>query len=287
MDGKILVTGATGTVGREVVTRLAGAGASVRAGARSPGMLAIPDDRVETFAMDVRDPTDLDRALEDVHKVFFLTPLDQTMAEYAALMVERARAHGVTHMVRLSALGVGYPREITLAKVHGEVERVIRASGLEWTFLRPNAFMQNFITYWGESIRRKRAFFMPQGHGRVSYVDVRDIADVAVEVLTGSGHAGRAYKLTGPEALSNYDISATLSAALGREIRYEDIPTDEAERLLADQGMSEWMVRVVLELFEMSAADDAATVTDTVERLTGKAPISFDAFARDFRHAFE
>jgi uncharacterized protein YbjT (DUF2867 family) len=208
------------------------------------------------------------------------------MAERAALVVERARAHGVKRLVRLSALGVDYPRKITLGKVHGEVERIIRGCGIEWTFLRPNAFMQNFITYWGESIRSQSAFFIPQGQGRVSIIDARDIADAAVAVLTEDGHAGKVYELTGPEALSNHDIAKTLSAVLGRGISYRDIPATEARGALVAQGMSKWMVNVIMELFEMSAADEAAEVNDTVERLIGTAPIRFEDFVRDFSHAF-
>jgi uncharacterized protein YbjT (DUF2867 family) len=286
MNGRILVTGATGTVGREVVTRLAGAGATVRAAARNPDMLALPEDSVEIFSMDLRDPADLDRAVEDVEKIFLLTPLDPAMAEVTTLVVDRARAHGVEHIVRLSALGVGYPRRITLGTVHGESERIIRASGIDWTFLRPNAFMQNFISYWGESIRTRNAFCVPQGQGRVSLIDVRDIAEVAVETLVGADHRGKAYALTGPAALSNYEVAEIFSNNLGREIRYQDISKEEARDALLAQGMSEWMVNVITELFEMSAADEAADVTDVVERLTGKTPIDFDAFVRDFRHAF-
>ena len=287
MIEKILVTGATGTVGREVVTRLAGRGANVRAAARNPGMLAIPEERVETMSMDLRRPADLDRALEDVGKIFFLSPLDESMPELAALVAERARAHGISHMVRLSAFGVDYPRPIILGRVHGEVEKIIRASGLDWTFLRPNAFMQNFITYWGDTIRSKDAFYIPQGQGRVSLIDARDIADAAVAVLTGTGHGRKIYELTGPAALSNYDIAKTLSEVSGREIRYEDIPLDDARTILSRQGMSEWMVEVIAELFEMSAADEASEVTNGFELLTGKPPIDFQSFAQDFRHAFE
>ncbi len=287
MNQRVLVTGATGTVGREVVPRLAVAGVKVRAGARHPEMLALPEDYVDTIVMDLRNPADLDRALEEVEKILYVSPLDETMAEHAALMVERAQAHGVRHLVRLSALGVDYPREITLGKVHGEVERIIRGSGIEWTFLRPNSFMQNFITYWGESIRKRNAFFIPQRQGRVSMIDARDIADVAVATLTKDGHTGKVYELTGPEALSNHDVAKTLSAVLGREISYMDIPIEEARNTLAGQGMSEWEIKIILELFEMSAADEAAEVTGTVEQLTGSAPIRFEAFVQDFSHAFK
>jgi uncharacterized protein YbjT (DUF2867 family) len=286
MDQRILVTGATGTVGREVVPRLAVEGVEVRAAARHPQMLALPEEYVETMAMDLRNPSDLDRALEDVEKILYVSPLDETMVEHAALMVDRAQAQGVRHVVRLSALGVDSSRKITLAKVHREVERIIRGSGIEWTFLRPNSFMQNFITYWGESIRKEDAFFIPQGQGRVSIIDARDIAEVAVVALTQSGHAGKVYELSGPEALSNYEIAKTLSAVLGREVSYRDIPAEEARAALIGRGMSEWMVKVILELFEMSAADEAAEVNGEVERLIGRAPIRFEDFVRDFSHAF-
>lgn len=286
MNQRILVTGATGAVGREVVPRLAVSGVQVRAACRHPEMLALPEDYVDTLVMDLRNPADLDRALEDTEKIFYLSPLDEYMAEDAALLVERARAHGVRYLVRVSALGVDYPRKITLGKVHGEVERIIRGSGIECTFLRPNSFMQNFVTYWGESIRRQNAFSIPQGQGRVSLIDARDIADVAVAVLTQDGHAGKTYELTGPEALSNHDIARIFSDVLGREISYRDISLKNARNSLIEQGMSEWMVTVILELFEMSAADEAAEVNDTVEQLIGRAPIRFEAFARDFSHAF-
>lgn len=286
MSQRILVTGATGTVGREVVPRLAASGVQVRAACRHPEMLALPEDYVDTEVMDLRDPAELDRAIEDIEKIFYLSPLDETMVEDAALMVERAQAHGVRHLVRLSALGVDHPRKITLGKVHGEVERIIRGSGIDCTFLRPNSFMQNFITYWGESIRRQNGFFIPQGQGRVSIIDARDIADVAVAVITQDGHAGKVYELTGPEALSNFDIAKVLSDVLGRNISYRDIPVEDARSALTEQGMSEWMVNVILELFEMSAADDAAVVNDTVERLIGRPPIGFESFVRDFSHAF-
>lgn len=286
MSQRVLVTGATGTVGREVVPRLAASGVQVRAACRHPEMLALPEDYVDTVVMDLRDPAELDRALEDIEKIFYLSPLEENMVEDASLMVERARAHGVRHLVRLSALGVDHPRTITLGKVHGEVERIIRGSGIDCTFLRPNSFMQNFITYWGESIRRQNAFFIPQGQGRVSIIDARDIADVAAAVLTQDGHAGKAYELSGPQALSNYDIAKVLSDVLGREISYRDIPVEDARSALTEQGMSEWMVSVILELFEMSKADAAADVNDNVEQLIGRPPIRFEAFVRDFSHAF-
>ena len=261
MSQRILVTGATGTVGREVVPRLAASGVQVRAACRHPEMLALPEDYVDTVTMDLRNPAELDRALEDVEKIFYLSPLEETMVEDAALMVERAQAHGVRHLVRLSALGVDHPKKITLGKVHEEVERIIRGSRIDCTFLRPNAFMQNFITYWGESIRGQNAFFIPQGQGRVSIIDARDIADVAVTVLTKDGHAGKAYELTGPEALSNTDIAKVLSDVLGREISYRDIPVEDARSALTEQGV---FGRLAEELFELRKADDAAEVNDTV-----------------------
>ena len=120
----------------------------------------------------------------------------------------------------------------------------------------------------------------------MSLIDVRDIAEVAVETLVGADHRGKAYALTGPAALSNYEVAEIFSTNLGREISYQDISKQEARDALSAQGMSEWMVNVITELFEMSAADEAADVTDAVERLTGKTAIDFEAFVRDFRHAF-
>lgn len=282
----VLVTGATGTVGREVVRRLADVGVRVRAAARRRSAELLTAPTVDFAELDLDRPSGFDRTLDGVRRVFLLTPLHERMVEQAAALIERAAAQGVKHIVRLSAMGADFDPPITLGRVHRAVEALIEQSGIDYTFLRPNAFMQNYLTYFGASLRAAGVFHAPQGAGAVSLVDARDVAAAAVAALTDAGHAGRACDLTGREALTNEQVAAVLSRALGRPVRYVDQTEAEARAALRESGLSPWVVEVVLELYALSRAGGAARVTSGVRDLIGRDPISFEQFARDHAQHF-
>ena len=281
--GTILVTGPTGTVGTHVVAGLQTKQAAVRAGARIHGARAPGMDWVK---LDFSRPHTFAPALEGVEQVFLLTPLEERMVDAACALVERAVAEGVRKIVRLSAFSAGLEPDTKLGRVHGEVERFIEASGLQWTFLRPNSFMQNFVNYAGYEIRAHDRFRMPQGAGAVSVIDARDIAAVAVESLIDSSSSNRALELTGAEALSNQRIAETLSVVTGRQIRYVDIPPTEARDTMRGAGMCEWLIEIILELYEYSRSGAAAGVTSAVSDVLGRPPTSFLQFAQDHRDDF-
>src|SRR5262249_36610112 len=152
---------------------------------------------------------------------------------------------------RSSAMGAGENAAIRLGRWHGQVETALVRSGIPHTILQPNTFMQTYFTH-ASSIKSQSAFYLPQGNGKVSLVDTRDIAAVAVEALTESGHEGRKYAITGGEALSNYEIAEKLSRALGRKISYVDVTEEQAEDSMRASGVPQWMVRALLELFAIS-----------------------------------
>jgi uncharacterized protein YbjT (DUF2867 family) len=283
--GTVLVTGATGTVGSVLARLLAENGISVRAVSRR-GLSPDPKAKgIDARAVDLREPQAVAEALTGVQRLFLATPLEEDMAAVAARVVEQACRAGVRQVVRLSAFGAG-GGATRLAAIHEETEECLLRSGLSWASLRPNAFMQNTIGDFAGSIRRHSSFRAPQGGGRVSVIDARDIAAVAAQLLTRSPPATGCFDLTGPEALSNYDIAGVLTRVLGRPIDYLDTPPGETRATLLAAGLSRWLTDIVMELHELSARGGAARVSSQVSELLGRPPIAFRQFAADHADAF-
>jgi uncharacterized protein YbjT (DUF2867 family) len=282
----VLVTGATGNVGRALVPMLACAGVQVRAASRRGTALRDALAGVRAQRLELRAPGSVAEALEGVDRLFLATPLEPDMAGVAARVVEQARSAGVAQIVRLSAFGAGRGAATRLAAVHEQTETVLRASGVPCVCLRPNAFMQNIVNQFAEGIRQRGSLRAPQGNGRVSTIDARDVAAAAAHVLTQSPPPTGCFDLTGSAALSNHDIAAVLSRVLGREIRYVDTEPGETRATLLAHGLRPWLVDIVMELYDLSARGGAASITTDVEQLLGRAPTSFEAFAVDHAEAF-
>src|SRR5438132_13458638 len=165
--------------------------------------------------------------------------------EVTKAFVDAAKRGGVRHIVKLSAIGADASPPYTFGQWHRANEQHIRESGLAFTFLRPNSFMQNFITYFPP---RNGALYLPWGNGTASFVDTRDIASVAAEVLTSDGHKRKIYTLTGPRALGIADVARILSEAAGRELKYVDVPEDAARDGMLQAGLPQWQVEPIMEL---------------------------------------
>ncbi|HEX8845877.1 MAG TPA: SDR family oxidoreductase [Pyrinomonadaceae bacterium] len=287
MTKTILVTGATGTVGSLLVEKLAAAGARARALVRSPKKAeGVHRLGLETTIGDFDEPETLKPALEGAERVFLLSAPDPRQAELQSNLIRAAKEAGVRHIVKLSAIGVGGELDsISLGRLHRETEEEIERSGIEYTHLRPNGFMQNTFMFAG-TIKAQGVFYAPFGDARVSYVDARDVAAVALSALTEDGHAGKAYEITGPEALSYRDIAGEFSSVLDREVKHIEVPTDAARGAMTGMGMQPWLADALVELFEFYSEGGAERVTDTVRAVTGREPITFAQFARDHAEAF-
>lgn len=233
--------------------------------------------------MDYTKPETVRAALNGIEKVFLVGPPAADVAQLEAKFVEAAKSSGVKHIVKLSALG---GRKAIFPSLHRDSEENIEASGIPYTFLRPNGFMQNFVTYNAGTIQAQSAFYAAQGNGAVSHIDIRDIAATAVAVLSESGHVGKAYTLTGPEALTNDQIAEKLSRVAGRSIRYVSLSPEELKQALLAAGMPEWSVNAILDLQRLYREGGASQVDTTVERIIGRGAITFDNFARDYAGAF-
>ncbi|RIJ36883.1 SDR family oxidoreductase [Pontibacter oryzae] len=290
MHTTILVTGATGTVGREVVKQLSmlDGDIRVRAGVHSlikgENLKRLPD--VEIVEIDFEEPESLHAAFTHADKVCMIVPFADDQVQMAKTLIDEAKKAGVKHIVSLSAMGADAEHGILMGRMHREVEEYIKQSGISYTFLRPSSFMQNYIDYSAESIKKEGRFYMPTGDGKVSYVDARDIAAVGVEALTSAGHEGKAYEITGPEALSNYEVAQLLSEVTGKQIEFEDVPEPAAKKAMAEEGMPEWMADALLELYKVYKAGHAAKLTSTVQEVTGRKPHTMRQFLEDHKDCF-
>ncbi len=283
----IAVTGATGNIGKPIVEELLKKGYAPRVIVRKVETNAAWDNAgVVQVEADLNDAESLAAAFAGADKVFSLSPFVENLVELGKATVEAAKRAGVKRIVRSSAQGADVNAPIALGKWHGEVEKAIADSGIEWTFVQPASFFQNYLGYT-ETIKNQNAFYAPLGDGKISLVDVRDIAAVAVVALTEEGHAGKKYAVTGGESLSNNDIAEIFSNILGREIKYFDVPEERARKQMLEAKMPAWMVDAVMELNEIGKAGYLAETRPTIEEITGRKPIKFRRFAEENKGIFQ
>ncbi len=290
MAETILVMGATGTVGSAVVKQLAQAADDARvrvATHRRKSGEEAKEHNFEEVELDFARPETVAAALEGVDKLFLLTPVMLDAASVVASIAEAAKRAGVKRIVRLSAIGADPRGQLTLGRWHGEAEEVIKSSGVPYVMLRPTSFMQNFVNFFAPAIKAQNAFYAPAGDGRVSLVDARDVAAVAVAALTQDRHEGQAYELTGPEALSYHDVAERLSRATGKQINYVNVSEDDARKGMAAMGIPAWFIEPFLELYALQRAGYAAGISPAVAEVTGREPITFAQFAADYADAFK
>jgi uncharacterized protein YbjT (DUF2867 family) len=282
----ILITGAGGTVGSALINELKGSGRPLRLTFHTPAKATqAAAAGYDALSCDYAQPATLGPALDGVESVFLLSNGILGQAEGEINVVEAARAAGVRRIVKLSVWGAE-DEAFAMAAMHRRVERVIEESGLEWTFLRPNNFMQSFIAYDAPTIRAEGALYAPAGEARVNHIDVRDIARVAALALTRPGHAGRAYTLSGPRAISYAEAAEILAEALGKPVRYVAVPDEAARAAIMSEGAPEIYADYLIELYRYFRAGGAAGATSTVRDLTGRDPIAFEQFAREYAATF-
>ena len=278
MTNRILVTGAAGNIGAEIVKRLQARKADFAVMTHASG--GAPAGAGETQG-DFLDPASLRRAFEGVDTLFLLFPLVPEMPRMAANAVAAAKAAGVRHIVRSSGAGADAASPAAIAKVHGEIDALIRNSGIPFTLLLPTSFMQNLVNFYGAAIR-DGALYAPRGDGATAVIDVRDIADVAVEVLTHpAAHAGQSYTLTGPEDLTDAQMVSAIARQIGRDVRYVDVPETAAVDSLTRMGSPPQVIEWLMSLNHVIKQGWAAGVSPMVETITGHPPRKLADFVRE------
>lgn len=289
MATTILVTGATGTVGTQLIKALSNRGLTVRAGVHSlikGERLKQLNPDVQLVEIDYHKPETLRVALTGVTRLCLITPFSEDQVELAKGVIDAAREAGVEQVVRLSAAGADAEPGIQLGRWHREVEQYLAQSGLGYTILRPGSFMQNFANYNADSICHEGKLYMPLGEGQVSYIDARDIAATAAHILAADtqAHQGQAYTLTGPAALSTTEVAAAIGEATGQPVSYVDVSEEAAAQSMT--ASPAWMRDAMLELHGLAKAGYAAGTTSTVEEITGCPPHTFAQFAHDYSSCF-
>ena len=282
---RILVTGATGAVGGELVRRLREGGAQIKAGTRRPDRArARFGDGVEVVELDYDATETWDAAVQWADRVFLVPPpFDPRGDERLVPFLDWAVQSGSRHLVLLSAMGAEARDRLALRRI----EQRIEGTGVAWTFLRPNIYMQNFARgFLARSIRDAGMFRLPAGAARVSFVDGRDVAAVAAAALSSEAHFGRAYTLTGPEALSHEQVAGLIGAALGREVRYEPGTEEELRKRLAPERWPEDQAETFAALMAAIRGGERSDLSGDVAAVLARDPTPFHRFVADARGAW-
>lgn len=271
---KILVTGATGTIGKQVVRALRERGLAVRAGARTPEKLQdLAALGAETVRIDWSDPASLKAAFAGVERVFLLTPFVEDDLPLVKAGIAAAKEAGVSFILRMSAAGADPNAQAALPRHHGQGEELVKQSGLRWAVIQPNFFQDNFVNYQGGTIKAQGAFYGAGGAGKTAYVSSGDIGASAAAILAEPDrHASQTYLLTGPEALSDGEVAGLISDLLGREVKFVNLEPEAFGGALRGQGTPEWQVQALLYLENVKANGWASAVSPAVEQITGRAP---------------
>ncbi|MCP2338327.1 NAD(P)H-binding protein [Actinomadura rupiterrae] len=278
----ILVTGATGTVGRELVRVLAARGERVRAVTREPAKASFPDG-VEVVRADFDDPASLEDAAKGADAVFMLSAPGPWIVRHDEVILAAARAAGAGKIVKLSAIGTGdHPED---RDWHRPGEQALKESEHAWTILRPSSFASNTL-HWADAIRTGQPVPNSMADGRQGVIDPADIAEVAAHAFVSSDHDGRTYTLTGSEAISVLEMADVLGEIIGRRVETVPLALEDYRERLTRAGLDPAFVTTAVEGSRLVASGGNETVTDDVERVLGRPPHTFADWARANRNAF-
>lgn len=277
----IVVSGASGNIGGHVVRELVRRGAKVRALSRDPSKLRAHGH--EVAKADFLEPSTLEAAFAGAEKVFLVAEARDLprASAHAALAAKRA---GVRHVVMVSSGTILMKPEPTIGRWHREAEEATRAAGVAWTFLRPDNFASNTLR-WAGMIRAQSAVFAPAG-GKSAPIDPRDIGDVAVAALTGQGHEGKTYVLTGPALMTAAEQVETIGSALDKPVRFVAVPVEGARAGMLKAGMDEVLADAILELVIAGSDGREERLTSTIRDVAGHEARTFSDWVRDHLHAF-
>jgi uncharacterized protein YbjT (DUF2867 family) len=281
----ITVFGATGNTGSPLVDTLLAKGAAVRAVTSDPAKIEnLKAKGCEAVTANFTDPAALERACAGAERIYLVTPAHLDMRRWKANAIAAAKAAGVRHVVLATGLGASPKAKVTFGKWHSETQELLKESGLDWTFVQPTYFMQNML-WQADTIAKDGVYYDDLG-GPVAWIDARDIADVAAEALTGAGHEGKTYGLTGPEALTGEDIAAMLSEVTGRAITCAPLSVEDSKAAMIAAGMQEEVAAAMVELASIAPKGYLAGVETTVSDVLGRPARRLRDFIAENRDAF-
>ena len=286
INEKVLVTGSTGNIGRFVVEKLIEKEVEVKAAVRDleKGKTIFLNNEIELVKFDLLNKEMYEEALKGVTRIFLMRPPQLAKPKEEILpFLEVAKKAGVEHIVFVSLLGV----EKNPVVPHRKIEEFIRNLGFHYTFLRPSFFMQNLNTTHLDDIVNRDELFIPVGKAKTSFIDTRDIAEVAAICLTEENLMNKAYTLTGNQAITYYEVASIMSDVLNRNITYTDPGIFEFRKTLIKRGIQKEFANVMTMLYTMTKLGTAQNVTDDVEKILGRNPISFKQYVEDYKQYFK
>jgi len=278
----ILLTGLTDTTAIRVARRLLKSGHGFTALVRDPDK--VPDlksKKVTLVKGDLSKPDSIKKAMDGIENAFLLTPTGDNQFKLEKNFIDTAKKAGVKHIVKYSAIGADPKSPSDILKHHGQSEEYLKESGLRYTIIRPNIFMQNFVDLLGQQIRKKREIRLPLKNAKCGYVDLRDTVRLIRKVLTSSGNKNKIYDITGPESLSCLEVAELFSEAIGKKIQYSDIKPKDFKKDLIDSGMKEPVAEAYSELYKLVRDGIYDEVTDHIYKLTDRQPHTFEEFLDD------
>jgi uncharacterized protein YbjT (DUF2867 family) len=286
MTNKILVIGATGTIGMTVCELLKAENADFTALVRNEEKAkSFASIGMKTVTGDLSDMDSLMKAMNGIDKLFLLSVTSPDLPKLQGNAARVAKEQGVRHIVKISVRGAATDADFNIGRFHGQVEEEIRELGIPFTFLQPHSFLQNLF-FDRQTIVEQDAIYSSMGDGKIPMIDTRDIAAVAVTNLLRDGHIGKSYVLTGPEAISYHDIVNELSKALDRKIKYISQTPEAGHKAMLSAGMPDWLVDDMTHLNKIYGANKASEVSPAVEQILGRKPLTLQKFIRDYFERF-
>ena len=279
----ILILGATGTVGSALVRELASKDAAFRVLLRSLGRMPFPP-KTQIVTGDLADAASLPAAFHGVERVFLLTPPVETMVPLQRAALDAARHAGVRQIVKLSIVGVRPDASTHLGRWHAETDALVREFP-SWTILCPHSFMQNTLAF-APAVRAENCFYAPTGGAAFPLVDARDVAAVAAECLTTDDHAGETYVLTGPEAVDYDRVAHEIGDAIGRKVRFVDVPAEAGKQGMRAAGYPEWLAEDLVTMMQDWGSGADCDLSHAVRSVAGLVPRSYRTFAQEHADAW-
>ncbi|MFA0963177.1 SDR family oxidoreductase [Roseivirga sp. BDSF3-8] len=281
MSDRILVTGGTGTIGYHLLKYLKEQDTPFTVFARNPKKAATLKGRgYEVILGDFDDKDSVDEAMQGIGKLFLNSPAGPQQVDHQRTVIEAAISNKVKHIVKVSTIDASPDSSLNIGRWHYEIEKAIRDSGIGYTFLHANGFMQNFFAY-ADSIRNLGRIYAPFAQGKYSAVDARDVAMVAARILAGESQENQEYELTGPTAVGMRDVARAISTAINKEVRYVPIAPEDARSNMRNSGMPDWLVEDMLELSKKYEEGHGSRVSGHIRNVTGNRATDLSRFTEE------
>lgn len=282
---KILVTGATGNTGSEIVKQLLEKGVQFKAMSRNKSKFKFKA-KINWVEANFADISSLVLAFKDVESIYVAMPAHPDNEVWINNIITASKKAGVLHIIKLSGIRVSPDADSEIIRVHAKTDDMLMQSGLVYTLLRSNSFYQNIFASI-PTIKNLSSIYVPLSDSRLSLIDIRDLSAVAVKVLTENGHSNKIYNLTGPETLSYFDIAKKIGSAIGKDITYYPIAKEEMKSAMLKTGVSEWRADKLSEILAWFGKGGFEAISPDVESLLKRPAYSFDEFLDAYKKSFQ